>query len=236
MMAPRTASPRWWSYVLSMKRPAPARLLGLSVLALLSASCDDAKKFIDPTGKAYNTPGDTSRKAAAPAAPSSPSASEAPPPAPGPSAPPAPPARPAPTQRDVPPLTPHAALEQVADMLLASPEGWIPFTKGRALSRGRRYSLWNEREVPWGLAISDLDQDGADDAILAVRSVKGPDTAWTLAVMMDRGGKLQCIQSVPMAIAGLASMESTQGGVLVTSATGEPKLFGWVGGELRGND
>lgn len=219
-----------------MKRQAPARLLGLSFLPLLFASCDEAKKFIDPTGKAYNTPADTSKKAAAPTAPAS---KDAPPPAPAPSAPSAPAApaaRPTPTQREVPPLTPHAALEQVADMLLASPEGWIPFTKGRALSRGRRYTLWNEREVPWGLAISDLDQDGADDAILAVRSVKGPDTAWTLAVMMDRGGKLQCIQSVPLSIEGLAGMESTQGGVLVTPAVGEPKLFGWVGGELRGND
>jgi hypothetical protein len=121
-------------------------------------------------------------------------------------------------------------------MMLASPEGWIPFTKGRALSRGRHFTLWNEQEVPWGLAISDLDQDGADDAIVAVRSVKGRDTAWTLAVMMDRGGKLQCIQSVPMSIAGMAGMESTQGGVLVTPVEGEPKLYGWVGGELRGND
>jgi hypothetical protein len=219
-----------------MMRPAAARLLGLSALPLLLASCDDAKKFIDPTGKAYNTPGDTSKKAETPPSAQIPPPAEAPPPVPVPSAPAAPAARPTPTQRDAPPLTAHAALEQVADMLLASPEGWIPFSKGRALSRGRHYSLWNEREVPWGLAISDLDQDGADDAILAVRSVKGRDTAWTLAVMMDRSGKLQCIQAVPMAIQGLANMESTQGGVLVTPAEGDPKLYGWVGGELRGND
>lgn len=225
------------SYVLSMNRPQLAQLLGLALVPLTLGSCDQAKQFIDPTGTAYKKPGDTAKTAAA----SKPSEKSEPTPQPqtpmaAPVVAPVAATRPAPTQRDVPPLDPHSALVKVADMMLASPEGWIPFTKGRALSRGRHFTLWNEQEVPWGLAISDLDQDGADDAIVAVRSVKGRDTAWTLAVMMDRSGKLQCIQSVPLSIAGLSGMESTQGGVLVTPVEGDPKLYGWVGGELRGND
>jgi len=205
---------------------------GLALATLSLASCDDAKKFIDPTGKAYNTPPDTSKKASGSNPASKPSATVA---AATPAAA-APAPRAAATQRDVPPLEPHAALVKLADMMLSTTEGWVEFHKGRALSRGRHLSLWNNQEVPWGLAISDLDLDGADDAIVAVRSVQGADTAWMLAVMMDRDNKLQCIQSIPLRIQGLAAMESTQGGVLVTPAVGDPKLYGWVGGELRGND
>lgn len=213
--------------------PPSASATGVLLLALLGLnSCDQARRFIDPSGKAYNQPPDTSK----PAEPST-----AKPPAPEPAAPSpataaASSASAPSTYRDSPPLTAASAMERAQDMLMTTPQGWVEFHKGRALSRGRQLTLRDENETPWGLGIVDLDQDGADDAILAVRSTSSRDTGWTLAVLLDRGGKLQCIQSIPLeSVDRIRSLEATQGGVLVVPETGSPQLFGWVGGELVGN-
>lgn len=213
--------------------------LALSAIFALTA-CDEAKKFIDPTGKAYNKPGDTAKKSEPakepePAKPSEPPKPQAP--APQAEAIASTQRKEAPaTYRDTPPLTSRAAMDRAQDMLMTTPQGWVEFTKGRALSRGRNLTMWDHSETPWGLGIVDLDQDGADDAILAVRSATARDTSWILAVLMDRAGKLQCIQSIPLtSVDKIRSLEATQGGVLVVPESGTPQLFGWVGGELVGN-
>lgn len=212
------------------------------VAILAMTSCDEAKKFIDPTGKAYATPPDTSKPITG--TPPANTSSSAPPPAatPAPSIEaPAYPSRsgagPAPsTYRDTPPLTAGLAMDRAQDMLMTTPHGWVEFHKGRAFAKGRQLTLRDGNESPWGLGIVDLDQDGADDAIFAVRSTSSHDTSWTLAVLVDRAGKLQCIQTIPLAsIDRIRSLEATQGGVLVVPETGGPQLFGWVGGELVGN-
>lgn len=209
------------------------RLLACGLLAGALSACDAAKKFIDPTGNAYAKPPDTTQKAAAKSPTQTPAAVQ-------PSGNPVFPSGPAPRAhssiRDVPPLSPHDALVKAGDMLLTTPSGWVEFHKGRAFAKGRQLTLWNEQEVPWGLGIVDLDQDGADDAVLAVRSTGGGDTAWNLAVLVDRDGKLQCIQSILLkGVDGIQSLEATAGGVLVSPPAGPPQLFGWVGGELVGN-
>ena len=86
------------------------------------------------------------------------------------------------------------------------------------------------------VAIADLDQDGAEDAVFAVRSTTRSDTSWSLAVLTDHAGKLQCLQNIPLpGVAGVVSLEATQGGVLLADGVGETRLFGWVGGQLVGN-
>ena len=206
----------------------------LVLLAVLT-SCDAARKFIDPSGKAYNVPADTSKpKEEAPKPPESrqpePPTSSAPSPSPaGAGTAPS-------TYRDSPPLTASAAMDKAQDMLMTTPRGWVEFHKGRAVSGGRQLTLRDAGETPWGLGIVDLDQDGAEDAIVAVRSTSARDTSWILAVLLDRAGKLQCIQSIPLtSVDRIRSLEATQGGVLVVPETGSPQLFGWVGGELVGN-
>lgn len=225
----------------SMKRRASLPLAIASLLAF--AGCDEAKKFIDPTGRAYGNPAatDTTKKPVEPSKAAEPSKTSEPARNPTVAPPPATAARtggknaPA-TYRDTPPLTSRAAMDKAQDMLMTTPNGWVEFAKGRALSRGRQLTLWDRSETPWGLGIVDLDQDGADDAILAVSSATASDTSWILAVLMDRGGKLQCIQTIPLTSVGrIRSLESTQGGVLVVPESGTPQLFGWVGGELVGN-
>lgn len=127
-------------------------------------------------------------------------------------------------------------MSAVSSMLLTTPSGWVEFHKGRAVSRGRNLTVWGETEAPWGLAITDLDLDGADDVVVAVRSTSHSDTSWSLAVLTDHAGKLQCVQAIPLVgVAGIASLEATQGGVLLSTSSGETRLFGWVGGELVGN-
>lgn len=216
------------------KLPLVRDILGAASLCMALGACDDAKKFIDPSGRAYGSPPDSSKPAQAKAEEAKKPAPTAPAPAPAPawknSAPSSP------TQRVAPPLTSQSAMEQAGDMLLSSGSGWIEFHKGRAVSRGRNLTLWGPSEVPWGMAIVDLDQDGAEDAVLAVRSASRTDTTWSLAVLTDHSGKLQCLQDIPLeGVAGISSVEATQGGVLVTTSTGEPRLFGWVGGNLVGN-
>jgi hypothetical protein len=208
---------------------------GLSLTALLLASCDDAKNFLDPTGRAYGKAPDSSKKTPSAAAkqekakPAASVAAETPPTSTARRPPP-------PTQREAPPLSNQSAMEQAGEMLLANGSGWIPFRKGRAVWRGRNLTLWNEHEAPWGMAIVDLDQDGAEDAVFAVRSASRSDTTWSLAVLTDHAGKLQCLQNIAIpGVAGVVSLEATQGGVLVSSADGETRLFGWVGGQLTGN-
>lgn len=213
----------------SMNLRASSTLAIASLLAF--ASCDEAKKFIDPSGNAYGKPAEPAKRQDSAKkteevkrAPSAPTASKA---SPAPAAA---------TYRDSPPLTARAAMDKAQDMLLTTPRGWVEFHKGRAIAMGRHLTLWDGNETPWGLGIVDLDQDGADDAILAVRSTSARDTSWTLAVLVDRAGKLQCIQSIPLAsVDRISSLEATQGGVLVVPETGSPQLFGWVGGELVGN-
>lgn len=206
----------------------------LLALCMLTA-CDAAKKFIDPTGNAYGKPADSSKKVE-PAKPSEPAKQNSQPPPPtvaaaNPSTGNAPA-----TYRDSPALTSRTAMDKAKDMLMTTPQGWVEFHGGRALSRGRQLTLWDRDETPWGLGIVDLDQDGADDAILAVRSTTQSDTSWILAVLVDRAGKLQCIQSIALSsVDRIRSLESTQGGVLVVPESGTPQLFGWVGGELVGN-
>lgn len=207
-------------------------LLAPSALLLLGlASCDDAKKFIDPTGKAYGTPADTSKRDAAKPTPSTPAAAPEAAPATVAAARPA-----APTQRDVPPLASESALRQAGSMLFADGSRWIAFHGGRAIARGRNLTLWGPSEVPWGMAIADLNQDGADDAVFAVRWTSASDTSWSLAVLVDHDGKLQCTQAIPLpGIAPVTGLDATQGGVLVATATGDTRLFGWLGGQLVGN-
>lgn len=208
-------------------------ILSLAILSALSA-CDSARKFIDPTGKAYNAPPDTSKPKEEPKPPQTNQSAPPPPSSPSPSAASAGPAPS--TYRDAPPLTASAAMDKAQDMLLTTPRGWVEFHKGRAVSGGRQLTLRDGGETPWGLGIVDLDQDGAEDAILAVRSTSARDTSWILAVLLDRAGKLQCIQSIPLSsVDRIRSLEATQGGVLVVPETGAPQLFGWVGGELVGN-
>lgn len=215
------------------KLPFVRNVLGAASLCLALGACDEAKKFMDPTGRAYNTPPDTSKAAQAKAEEAR-KASQAAAPAAAQAWANSSPA--SATQRVVPPLTSQSAIEQAGDMLLASGSGWIEFHKGRAVSRGRNLTLWGPSEVPWGMAIVDLDQDGAEDAVFAVRSTSHTDTTWALAVLTDHSGKLQCLQNIPLeGVTGISSLEATQGGVLVTTSTGEPRLFGWVGGNLVGN-
>lgn len=215
--------------------------MSTALVALLAlASCDEAKKFIDPTGKAYGTPPDTAKASTGTPPAKTSTATTTPPPttaAPAPAPVSGGGSGPAPsTYRDTPPLTAGTALERAQDMLMTTPQGWVEFHNGRAYSKGRQLTLRDGNESPWGLGIVDLDQDGADDAILAVRSTSARDTSWTLAVLVDRAGKLQCIQTIPLAsIDRIRSLEATQGGVLVVPETGAPQLFGWVGGELVGN-
>lgn len=212
-------------------------ILGVSLFALVFASCDEAKKFIDPTGQAYSKPGDTAKPAQDAAKKEEPkkaavNAKEAA----APSAPPAAARASAPTQRDVPPLTNSSAMEQAGNMLLANGRGWIEFRKGRAVSRGRNLTIWNASEAPWAMSIADLDQDGAEDAVFAVRSTTSNDTLWSLAVLTDHAGKLQCLQNIALpGVTGVNSLEATQGGVLLSTADGDTRLFGWVGGQLVGN-
>ena len=216
------------------RHPLSRILLGSSLALLGLASCDAAKKFLDPTGRSYGDTASAKTPAATPANASKPAEKSSAPtvaaPAPSPSR------KASPTQRDVPPLTSQSALSQASEMLLSTPDGWAEFHKGRAVSRGRNLTILDERESPWGLAITDLDQDGAEDAILVVRSTSRSDTSWILAILTDHAGKLQCVQSIPLSgIDGVASLEATQGGVLLSTRAGETRLFGWVGGELVGN-
>jgi hypothetical protein len=215
--------------------------LALSGIVLLSG-CDEAKKFIDPSGAAYGKPAtkdepkpkDDAGKQSSPKA-SEPTKQAETPQSPSPIAKAKGTNAPS-SYRDTPPLTSRAAMDRAQDMLMTTPRGWVEFSKGRALARGRHLTLWDPSETPWGLGIVDLDQDGADDAILAVRSTSATDTSWILAILMDRAGKLQCIQSIPLNSVGkIRSLEATQGGVLVVPESGPPQLFGWVGGELVGN-
>lgn len=211
------------------------KIAGLALTALVLASCDSAKNFLDPTGKSYDKPPDTTKKA-----PETPPKEEATKPA-APAAAETPASsgtarRPGPTQREAPPLSNQSAMEQAGEMLLANGSGWIPFHKGRAVWRGRNLTLWNEFEAPWAMAVVDLDQDGAEDAVFAVRSTTRSDTSWSLAVLTDHAGKLQCLQNIPLpGVAGVVSLEATQGGVLLADGVGETRLFGWVGGQLVGN-
>lgn len=211
-------------------------------LALALLSCDAAKNFIDPSGKAYGTPPDTSQKSAPPPAETRKSAetNNPPPPAaapaPLPEVLPPPPPAPAPAPRkSYPALDNGLALKLAANMLLSVPEGWIEFHHGRAVDHGRNLTLWDSSERPWGVSLTDLDQDGDDDALFLVRSLRRTDTTWILAVTVRREGKLQCIQSIRLPVTGVPTLESTQGGVLVMTESGTPILYGWVGGELRGN-
>lgn len=212
-----------------------AKTSSVLIALLATVSCDAARKFIDPTGKAYNVPPDTSKPPEAPkAADAAKPGAPPPPPAPTPAGGNAGPA-PA-TYRDAPPLTASTAMQRAQDMLMTTPQGWVEFHNGRAFAKGRQLTLRDGNESPWGLGIVDLDQDGADDAIFAVRSTSSRDTSWTLAVLLDRAGKLQCIQTIPLSsVDRIRSLEATQGGVLVVPETGSPQLFGWVGGELVGN-
>lgn len=220
-----------------MHRNSPARLLlGSAIVVLGLSACDDLKKTIDPTGRSYKMAPDTSKKTTESVSNKNSSA----PSKPAPAAASAPAAsrdwRAAPTQREVPPLTTESAIAQGSEMLLASPRGWIEMHRGRASSGGRNLTLFDPMESPWGLAIGDLNQDGAEDAVFAVRAASRTDTSWILAVLVDHAGKLECIQAIPLAgVAGVAGLEATQGGVLLATSTGDTRLFGWVGGELVGN-
>lgn len=219
--------------------PPRSGTFALSALLVL-ASCDAAKKFIDPSGTAYGKPADSAKKtevakSSEPAKPSAPSKGQSSDAQVAKIASGNEKSAPA-TYRDAPPLTSRTAMDKAQDMLMTTPRGWVEFHKGRAIAMGKHLTLWDGNETPWGLGIVDLDQDGADDAILAVRSTSARDTSWTLAVLVDRGGKLQCIQSIPLSsVDRIRSLEATQGGVLVVPETGSPQLFGWVGGELVGN-
>lgn len=218
-----------------MHRNSSARLLlGSAAVVLGLSSCDSLKRAIDPTGRSFNTAPDTTKKATDSVSASTDAKSSSATAASGPAA--ARDWRAAPTQRHVPPLSTASAIAQGSEMLLASPRGWIEFHRGRASSGGRNLTLLGPSEAPWGLAIGDLDQDGAEDAVFAVRSASRSDTSWILAVLMDHDGKLECIQSIPLSgIGGVAGLEATQGGVLLATTSGDTRLFGWVGGELVGN-
>lgn len=216
-----------------MHRNSPARkLLGSAIVVLGLSACNEIKKTIDPTGRSYNMAPDTSTKKAADSASGDHGSTAATASTPAPARE----WKASPTQRQSPPLSTASAIAQGSEMLLSSPKGWIGFHHGRASSGGRNLTILSPMESPWGLAIGDLNQDGAEDAVFAVRAASRTDTSWILAVLVDHDGKLECIQSIPLSgIGGVTGLDATQGGVLLATSTGDTRLFGWVGGELVGN-
>ncbi|MBK9579824.1 MAG: hypothetical protein IPK50_16615 [Fibrobacterota bacterium] len=191
-------------------------LFACGVLALVS--CDDAKKFIDPTGNAYKAAPDTSAKgkkeaedkktadAKKPAADNKKPA--APTPAPAPNRTSA--ARPAgspPVMRETtiqPPahrndLTAAQAWIKAQEVRYQDGAGSLDFKNGIARRPGEVASLMDSKGAPWGIAQGDVDMDGADDVVVVIRvDARNKPVVWKLALLRNQNGRLFNNHTVPL--------------------------------------
>lgn len=209
-------------------------LFACCLLALVA--CDDAKKMIDPTGKAYNTPPDTSAKAKKDASAAKAAANPTPQPASKGYTSPAgmreTMIRPAAHGHD---LTPAEAWKLAQDVRYEDARGTLDFHKGVAKRAGEVASLVDATGKPWGISQGDLNLDGDDDVVVLVRlDRRGSPTRWELAYLRNQDGTLFNTQTVPLPGAeGFASVDVVGSGVtLVPLVPGANVHVSYTGGTL----
>ena len=212
----------------------------LPLAALFLSSCDKAKAFIDPTGRAYGGNGSTapSNAGSAPATPAKTSSTGSP----APAAPPPPP----PTSGarvDVPVRMPaegrtiseSEAIRQVPGIEFSDPRGTWTFRNGLARVAGGLESWVDSAGKPWALGIGDLDLDGSDYVVLLVRWDKaGSDTKWELAYLRNQGGRLFNTQTIDLpGSAGFREVVVDGSSVTLVPVDPGPNVFaGYSGGRL----
>ena len=195
-------------------------------------SCDKAKNFIDPTGKAYSKPGDTASKSPAPASqPSAAASSPAPAAASGVGKVDVPVRMPAPGRR----LTESDVRSQIPSIEFAGGRGSWTFRRGVGRLGGSAASWVDSAGRPWGVAVGDLDLDGSDDALLLVRWDRaGVPPSWELAFLRNQDGRLFNTQTISLPGAdGFRELSmSGNSATLVPVAPGPPLTVTYSGGAL----
>jgi hypothetical protein len=217
-------------------RTLPLATVGLALLV----GCDKAKKFIDPTGQAYGTPPPPASGSSTPTATSStssqtPSGSAthpAPPPAPAPGVAFDAPIRAPAVGRN---LTAAKVVSQISGIEFEDEQGKWTFRNGVG-KRGAAYASWvDSAGKPWGLAVGDVDMDGADDAVLLVRMDQaGRDPSWELAFLKNQAGVLYDIQTVALPGSnGYRDVDIQGNSVVLVPEGGGPNVeLGFSGGAL----
>jgi len=205
--------------------------IGLCGLVCVS-SCDRMKNFIDPTGSGYRKEGQPAASAEKTSAPASNSSNPSP--------------SPAPTARSANEViireTPQGRILTKSDIDFQLPE--IDFTIGHRAFRlvkgvhRDRSGITTVRDSTgrfWGAAIGDLNMDGADDAVLLLRT-DGAEGAvvWDLAYMSNRGGRLHNVQTIRLpGDLGFGDVVIEGSEVVLTPAQEGPNVhLGYSGGEL----
>jgi len=219
-------------------RTFPIAAVGVALLI----GCDRAKKFIDPTGQAYGTPATPPPPAngsGTSAAASSSSAQNQP----ASASHPAPPPPPSGTSFDAPirapavgrNLTAAKVVSQISGIEFEDDQGKWTFRNGVG-KRGSAYASWvDSAGKPWGLAVGDVDMDGADDAVLLVRMDQaGREPSWELAFLKNQEGVLYDIQTVALpGSRGYSDVDIQGNSVVLVPEGGGPNVeLGFSGGAL----
>lgn len=179
------------------------QLLFACCCIVVLTSCEEAKHYLDPTGKAYKTEPDTSakgkkeaeeKKAAEAKKPGDDKKAGTSTPTPPPRSPGSPTGKrettvqPAAHSND---LTAAQAWKLIQDVRFQDASGTLDFKNGIARRPGEVASLVDSKGEPWGTAQGDLDMDGADDVVVLFRMDRrsGP-PVWNLALLRNQNGRL----------------------------------------------
>lgn len=211
--------------------------LGLWIAPLaLFASCDKAKTFIDPSGRAYGNNAPTTTPGAAPSPPSSTGSTTPPPPV---STPPAAvggkfdaPIRTPASGRN---LTVAEALRQIPGIEFQDRRCTWKFHNGLGRCGSSLASLVDSAGKPWGISVGDLDLDGSDDAVVVVRLDRaGEETRWELVFLRNQEGRLFNTHTVALpGHDGFRDVDIEGNAVLLVPEAGGPNVsLYYSGGEL----
>lgn len=226
-------------------------MTGLRTLAILSilglASCDQAKNFIDPSGRAYAKADSTGGKQAPPASTTSKSNATTPASAtPSPTSTPSPVSAPSASapkgSRETEiraaahahNLSRRQAWAMMSTIQFRDDHGSWTFNHGVARQGGILASLVDSAGKPWGFAQGDLDLDGEDDAMVVIRlDQKSKETRWELAFLRNSNGILFNTQTVDLpGTSGYRDAAVTGSSLVLVPETGPNVHVTYSGGGL----